>query len=46
MKKEIQDYQMSSLLMAIYLRGMNSAELAVLTKSMMNSGKVLDLSNI
>lgn len=42
----IPDYQVSSLLMAIYLNGMNSEELYNLTISMANSAKKLDLSSI
>jgi pyrimidine-nucleoside phosphorylase len=42
----IPDYQMSAWLMAVLLRGMTRAELAALTESMLNSGKVLDLSEL
>src|SRR3954471_9050818 len=42
----IPDYQMSSLLMAILLNGMDAHELAGWTAAMIASGKVLDLSSI
>lgn len=43
---EIKDYQMSSLLMAIVLNDMTDEEVIYLTKYMMLSGSILDLSSI
>lgn len=46
MRGGIADYQMSSLLMAICINSMNASETAHLTSAMMNSGDVLDLSQL
>ncbi|QFF98658.1 thymidine phosphorylase [Psychrobacillus glaciei] len=43
---DIPDYQMSSMLMAILINGMNDNETAWLTKAMVDSGDVIDLSSI
>ena len=40
------DYQLSAMLMAVFLRGMNTVETAVLTDAMMRSGVVADLSAV
>src|SRR5262249_35687494 len=43
---ELADYQMSALCMAIFFRGMDDAETVALTRAMLHSGDVIDLSAI
>jgi pyrimidine-nucleoside phosphorylase len=45
-REQIADYQVSALLMAIYLNGMNQAEQQSLTEAMLNSGTILDFTAI
>lgn len=46
MKGEIKDYQVSALLMAICMTGMEEDETINLTSAMLHSGDILDLSSI
>ena len=46
LNKEIEDYHMSALLMAIVLNGMTDEEIFNLTDIFINSGEILDLSKI
>jgi len=43
---DVEDYQMSALLMAIYFRGMETEELVAWTDAMMRSGDVFDWSQL
>lgn len=42
----IEDYQASALIMAIYINGMNEEEVTNLTLAMAHSGDILDLSEL
>ncbi|NLP36792.1 MAG: thymidine phosphorylase [Firmicutes bacterium] len=46
MREEIPDYQVSALLMAVYLQGMNHEETVALTEALVKSGQVLDFSEL
>lgn len=43
---EIENYQMSAFTMAVFFKGMDDDEATSLTKAMLNSGDILDLSEI
>ncbi|MCH2448980.1 MAG: thymidine phosphorylase [Gracilimonas sp.] len=43
---EIPDYQVSAFLMASFLNGLDEEESAALTKSMLHSGEIVDLSHV
>ncbi len=43
---QIPDYQMAAVAMAVFLRGLDAAELAAWTDAMLHSGDVLDLSGV
>ena len=45
-KGDIPDYQMSAWLMAVCFQGLDKEETAILTKEMMHSGDVIDLTRI
>lgn len=45
-KNKIPDYQFSAFLMAVFYNGMNTEETASLTRSMLYSGKVINLNSI
>ncbi len=46
LNKEIADYQMSALLMAVTINGMSDEETINLTKIMLHSGDIIDLSKL
>src|SRR5690349_11279470 len=43
---DIPDYQMSAFLMAVFFSGMSDREVSALTEKMMNSGDLVDLSDV
>jgi pyrimidine-nucleoside phosphorylase len=43
---DVPDYQMAAFCMAVFFRGMDEAETLALTRAMLHSGDVLDLSDI
>ena len=43
---DVPDYQMAAFLMAAFVRGLGDAEAAALTRAMLHSGHVLDLSDV
>ncbi|MGB4958418.1 MAG: pyrimidine-nucleoside phosphorylase [Saprospiraceae bacterium] len=43
---DIPDYQVAAWLMAVYFKGLNDQETAMLTDTMMRSGELIDLSSI
>ena len=45
-KEEIPDYQAAAMAMAIYFQGLSDIELMSWTKAMLNSGEILDFSEI
>lgn len=45
-RRELPDYQMTALLMAIYFKGLSLDETGWLTEEMLHSGSVIDLSEI
>ncbi|MEX1006090.1 MAG: thymidine phosphorylase [Acidimicrobiia bacterium] len=42
----VTDYQMAAMAMAVFIRGLEAAELAAWTSAMMHSGEILDFSHI
>ncbi|CAN5615986.1 thymidine phosphorylase [soil metagenome] len=45
-RDKVPDYQMSAFLMAAFIHGLNDEESAALTRAMLHSGDILDLSDI
>jgi pyrimidine-nucleoside phosphorylase len=46
MRGELADYQMAAWLMAVFFRGLSDHETVALTRAMLRSGQILDLSGI
>jgi pyrimidine-nucleoside phosphorylase len=44
--REVADYQMSAMLMAMFLRGLSDAETVALMRAMLHSGKILTLPGV
>jgi pyrimidine-nucleoside phosphorylase len=45
-RDRFEDYQMASMLMAVFIRGLDADELSAWTNAMLHSGEVLDFTNL